>query len=167
MHQERFTALNKSCPFLDNAGHHLSSAALSLQLGSTSGKLTRAGRQYGRRVAAYVSRAVDQIEGDEGKQVLVLMGTAPVHQATCDALTGDRADPDDVEARAAVDAARSWPVMSTSLLNELDGGDCNGMSYDQMRKQFPEVWDAREKDKLNFRYPGAGDRKSTRLNSSH
>jgi len=125
-------------------------------LGSVSGKLTRAGRQYGRRVAAYVHRAVDRIEGDEGKQVLVLMGTAPVHQATCDALTSDRADPDDVEARAAVEAARSWPVMSTSLLNELDGGDCNGMNYDQIETQFPEVWDAREKDKLNFRYPGAG-----------
>mmetsp|Transcript_66445 Transcript_66445/g.131038 ORF Transcript_66445/g.131038 Transcript_66445/m.131038 type:complete len:85 (+) Transcript_66445:153-407(+) len=47
MHQERFTALNKSCPFLDNAGHHLSSAALSLQLGSTSGKNKReAGRAW-------------------------------------------------------------------------------------------------------------------------
>jgi len=125
-------------------------------LGSVSGKLTRAGRQYGRRVAAHVSRAVNQIEGDEGRKVLVLMGTAPVHQATCDALTSDRADPDDVEARAVVEAARSWPVMSTSLLNELDGGDCNGMSYDQIRTQFPAVWDAREKDKLNFRYPGAG-----------
>jgi len=124
-------------------------------LGSVSGKLTRAGRQYGRRVAAYVSRACHEIKGD-GRQVLVLMGTAPVHRATCDALTSGKADKDDVEARAAAEAAQNWPVMSTSLLNELDGGDCNGMSYDQIRRQFPEVWEARETDKLNFRYPGAG-----------
>jgi len=46
--------------------------------------------------------------------------------------------------------------MSTSLLNELDGGDCNGMSYKQIQEDFPDIWRERELDKLNFRYPGAG-----------
>merc|ERR1712113_700219 len=46
--------------------------------------------------------------------------------------------------------------MSTSLLNELDGGDFNGWSYEQIQQEYPKVWAEREADKLNFRYPGAG-----------
>merc|ERR1719387_2230165 len=30
------------------------------------------------------------------------------------------------------------------------------MSYDQIAKDFPELWAERQNDKLNFRYPGAG-----------
>ena len=43
--------------------------------------------------------------------------------------------------------------MSTSLLNELDGGVCNGLSYAEIIRDYPDLWAARERDKLNFRYP--------------
>eukprot|EP00971_Amphidinium_carterae_P116047 2298891-Amphidinium_carterae.2 len=38
--------------------------------------------------------------------------------------------------------------MSTSLLNELDGGDCNGMSYNEIQTNYPHVWAAREADSI-------------------
>eukprot|EP00913_Durusdinium_trenchii_P000671 g624.t1 len=43
--------------------------------------------------------------------------------------------------------------MSSSLLNELDGGVCNGLSYAEIKRDYPDLWAARERDKLNFRYP--------------
>eukprot|EP00434_Breviolum_minutum_P044925 symbB.v1.2.040183.t1/scaffold7056.1/size13564/1 len=48
---------------------------------------------------------------------------------------------------------KGFQAMSTSLLNELDGGVCNGLSYAEIMKDYPDLWAARERDKLNFRYP--------------
>eukprot|EP00929_Paragymnodinium_shiwhaense_P035810 TRINITY_DN19290_c0_g3_i1.p1 TRINITY_DN19290_c0_g3~~TRINITY_DN19290_c0_g3_i1.p1 ORF type:complete len:544 (-),score=109.25 TRINITY_DN19290_c0_g3_i1:126-1757(-) len=129
-------------------------------LGSVSNKLTPSGVVYCRSLASHIVKAKSEIEGTDGKQVLVLMGTAPVHQATWNAISGSGRyglrETEGKAMRSIVGSARDWPAMSTSLLNELDGGDCNGMSYDQIQEEHPEVWEAREKDKLNFRYPGAG-----------
>lgn len=127
-------------------------------LGGHAGNLTKQGKKYCRALSAHVHKASQEIEAGGGRHVLILTGTAPVHQATCDTLSssGGSAVPRDPDLAAATEAAKSYPVMSTSLLNELDGGDCNGMSYDQIKRDFPGVWAAREKDKLGFRYPGAG-----------
>eukprot|EP00435_Cladocopium_sp_Y103_P037182 s2719_g9.t2 len=48
---------------------------------------------------------------------------------------------------------KGFQAMSTSLLNELDGGVCNGLSYAEIIRDYPDLWAARERDKLNFRYP--------------
>merc|ERR1739845_53314 len=32
----------------------------------------------------------------------------------------------------------------------------NGMNYDEIAKAYTGLWDARNEDKLNVRYPGAG-----------
>mmetsp|Transcript_49113 Transcript_49113/g.116940 ORF Transcript_49113/g.116940 Transcript_49113/m.116940 type:complete len:553 (-) Transcript_49113:55-1713(-) len=129
-------------------------------LGSTSGRLTSKGLQFCRSLALNIHQTrtdmLDRQE-NEGAQILVLMGTANVHKSTvdnfCTAPSGETLTP---RTREAVDAARTYPVMSTSLLNELDGGDCNGMSYSELQRLYPMVWQAREADKLNYRYPGAG-----------
>mmetsp|Transcript_10929 Transcript_10929/g.44285 ORF Transcript_10929/g.44285 Transcript_10929/m.44285 type:complete len:786 (+) Transcript_10929:224-2581(+) len=47
-------------------------------------------------------------------------------------------------------------VLSTSLLNELCGGDFDGISGEELERRYPGVWKARNADKLRFRYPGAG-----------
>lgn len=39
-------------------------------------------------------------------------------------------------------------------LGELDSGICEGMTYDEIKKNFPEVYKAREEDKFHYRYPG-------------
>lgn len=39
-------------------------------------------------------------------------------------------------------------------LNEIDAGVCEGMTYDTVAQQLPEVARERKKDKLRYRYPG-------------
>lgn len=46
--------------------------------------------------------------------------------------------------------------VSTTLLNELGGGDFEGLTYDEIRRNYPKQFHAREKDKLRYRYPGVG-----------
>ncbi|GAB5033052.1 bifunctional 6-phosphofructo-2-kinase fructose-bisphosphate 2-phosphatase [Nannochloropsis oceanica] len=51
----------------------------------------------------------------------------------------------------------SYPCVTTSLLNELRGGDMDGWNRDDIKTMRPDVYNARETDKLNYRYPGAGE----------
>ncbi len=38
-------------------------------------------------------------------------------------------------------------------LDEIDAGICDGMTYEQIRDQMPDVWAARKTDKFRYRYP--------------
>jgi broad specificity phosphatase PhoE len=38
-------------------------------------------------------------------------------------------------------------------LDEIDAGVCDGMTYEQIREQMPEVYAARKADKFRYRYP--------------
>uniref|UniRef100_A0A6B2L3P3 6-phosphofructo-2-kinase domain-containing protein n=1 Tax=Arcella intermedia TaxID=1963864 RepID=A0A6B2L3P3_9EUKA len=42
-------------------------------------------------------------------------------------------------------------------LNEIYAGACEGMTYEQIREQMPDEWEARQKDKLRYRYPRGGE----------
>lgn len=44
-------------------------------------------------------------------------------------------------------------VQSWKALDELNAGECDGMTYEQTNERFPEVYAEREKDKYNTRYP--------------
>lgn len=123
------------------------------KLGSVSGKLTHRGTRYCREVAKIVHECSTEMK--TGAEVLILTGTAPVHAASAEALLRHSREDGDF-GRQAAETMRRFPLMSSSLLNELDGGDLNGMSYEQIKTEFPEIWNEREHDKLNFRYPGAG-----------
>lgn len=46
--------------------------------------------------------------------------------------------------------------VSTTLLNELGGGDFEGLTYEEIKKFYPTHYHARQKDKLRYRYPGVG-----------
>lgn len=43
--------------------------------------------------------------------------------------------------------------IETRLLNEIHGGICENMSYDDIENKYPEIFSERKKDKLKFRYP--------------
>ena len=43
---------------------------------------------------------------------------------------------------------RAWRA-----LDEIDAGVCDGMTYDQIRLEMPDVWGARGTDKFRYRYP--------------
>ncbi|GAB2241878.1 hypothetical protein Droror1_Dr00018653 [Drosera rotundifolia] len=38
-------------------------------------------------------------------------------------------------------------------LDEINSGACDGMTYDEIKKNMPEEYEARNKDKLRYRYP--------------
>lgn len=49
-----------------------------------------------------------------------------------------------------------YPVATTPLLNELHGGSFSGLTRTFFREKYPEIWEQREFNKLEFRFPGAG-----------
>jgi broad specificity phosphatase PhoE len=44
-----------------------------------------------------------------------------------------------------------YPCVSTPLLNELRGGDLDGISRDEIKERFTDIYAARQKDKLHYR----------------
>ena len=57
--------------------------------------------------------------------------------------------------RRTIDTASSlpWPSMAWKLLDEIDAGVCNGMTYEQIALKLPNEFAARTADKFNYRYP--------------
>lgn len=54
-----------------------------------------------------------------------------------------------------VDTAR-WlrrPTVEWRALDEIYAGDCDGLTYDEIREQYPGEYEARSRDKLEYRYP--------------
>lgn len=49
-----------------------------------------------------------------------------------------------------------FSIKEMRMLNELGGGKFEGMTYNEIQKQYPKEFDARLKNKLSYRYPGVG-----------
>jgi broad specificity phosphatase PhoE len=113
--------------------------------------MTDRGRQYTLDLASYITAH------DESNELIVLTGTAKVHAETT------------LHLRLQV------PVYSTPLINELRGGDLHLVKRQEipvrppsvllspgrthrspLQTKFPEIFSARQKDKLHYRYPGVG-----------
>eukprot|EP01100_Stratorugosa_tubuloviscum_P001169 TRINITY_DN1261_c0_g1_i1.p1 TRINITY_DN1261_c0_g1~~TRINITY_DN1261_c0_g1_i1.p1 ORF type:complete len:440 (-),score=209.16 TRINITY_DN1261_c0_g1_i1:140-1459(-) len=47
----------------------------------------------------------------------------------------------------------SGPIIQWRALDEINAGICDGLSYDQIKQQYPEEFAARARDKLRYRYP--------------
>lgn len=45
-------------------------------------------------------------------------------------------------------------TMALTEFDEINSGICEGMMYDEIRKNMPEVFEARSRDKYNYVYPG-------------
>lgn len=134
-------------------------------------KITCRGRAYCRSLGAFLeARRADMIKDGEsdGAEMLVLMGTEAVHSATYE-LTAAPADKRESSAEqsscsrsascGSLESAGGFPdipAMNTSLLNEMDRGDYSSTKYVRIRTDFPELWAERQRDPLNFRYPGVG-----------
>jgi broad specificity phosphatase PhoE len=54
------------------------------------------------------------------------------------------------------DCATVYPIVKASLLNELRGGDLEGLTDDEIRSEHPEEFRQRVQEKHLYRYPGAG-----------
>lgn len=49
---------------------------------------------------------------------------------------------------------RNCTIIPLREFNEIDGGICEGMTYQEIQDKRPEVYYAREADKYNYSYPG-------------
>jgi broad specificity phosphatase PhoE/adenylate kinase family enzyme len=47
----------------------------------------------------------------------------------------------------------SAEIVSFAEFDEIDTGDCDSITYDELRLNFPNLYEARSKDKYNFTYP--------------
>ncbi|PGH13768.1 hypothetical protein AJ79_03467 [Helicocarpus griseus UAMH5409] len=49
-----------------------------------------------------------------------------------------------------------YDVKQMRMLDELNAGKMEGMTYEEIRKQYPEEYATRKRQKLHYRYPGPG-----------
>jgi 6-phosphofructo-2-kinase len=49
-----------------------------------------------------------------------------------------------------------YDVKEMRMLDDIHAGKMEGMTYDEIRRQFPEEYAHRKRDKLHYRYPGPG-----------
>jgi len=102
--------------------------------GEESLPLTHAGNHY----AEWLGRYMENTERSQAdcKNLLVLSGTQQVHAETV------------------LHLKCNFSSFHTPLLNELRAGDLNGFSQEEIARLYPDEHTKREKDKLNYRFPG-------------
>jgi len=61
-----------------------------------------------------------------------------------------------VETAEYFDADDDYDVKNWEMLNELNTGQFEGMTYDEIARRYPEEFHKRSADKLNYIYPGVG-----------
>ncbi|KAI9803942.1 MAG: hypothetical protein M1833_000223 [Piccolia ochrophora] len=49
-----------------------------------------------------------------------------------------------------------FELKQMKMLDELNAGDMEGMTYGEIREKYPAEYELRRRDKLQYRYPGAG-----------
>jgi len=61
-----------------------------------------------------------------------------------------------VETAEYFEADDDYDVKAWEMLNELNAGDFEGMTYDEIAEKHPQEYEKRAKDKLQYIYPGVG-----------
>lgn len=107
--------------------------------GNEVGELSERGLNFANNLAEFMiyEKTYDLV--GQGKEILVLSGTAPIHYHSTNFLK-----------------QREFKCYHTPLLNELRGGNLHGLSKEQIRVLYPDEYEKRLQDKLNYRYPGVG-----------
>lgn len=49
-----------------------------------------------------------------------------------------------------------YDLKQMRMLDELNAGNMNGLTYEEIKTKFPQDYELRKKDKLQYRYPGTG-----------
>lgn len=121
-------------------------------LGGISGVMTENGARFAIELQKYISQHMKQMkqikktadEDFKGDQLVVMLGTHLIHQSTVEVLKRE------------FGRDKNVTFMHNSALNDLRGGELDGMTQSEVKRKFPEIWAERMKDKLHFRYPGNG-----------
>ncbi|XP_065178545.1 6-phosphofructo-2-kinase/fructose-2,6-bisphosphatase 1-like [Sycon ciliatum] len=92
------------------------------------GVLTENGIQYGIELASFIDRQKDVMPN-------LRVWTSQLRRT--------------IQTAEKIDAPREpW-----TALNELDAGDCDGLTYEQIQETFPSQFALRDQDKFHYRYP--------------
>jgi len=105
--------------------HGQSLANVAHRIGGDEGLSTR-GSQYAQGLARFLNERV-------GEGVTILTSTLQRAQQTVGVL--------------------GRPATSVKVLDEIDAGICDGMTYAEIRQHYPAEYAARQQDKLRYRYP--------------
>jgi len=104
--------------------------------------LTDGGREYSLNLAKFITmiNTRDEKKGLDPRdsELLVLAGTSKANAETI------------------LHLRMVCPCFNTPLLNELRAGDLQGLSTEDIKRDFPEEYINRNQDKLRYRYPGVG-----------
>ena len=92
----------------------------------------------GHRVARAITRFVEKLELERPMEVW----TSPMKRSR--------------ETAAYLPTCNLKRFVTTTLLNELGGGDFEGLKYEEIERFYPKHYAARLQDKLRYRYPGVG-----------
>ena len=49
--------------------------------------------------------------------------------------------------------SNNYNILNYKILDEINAGICDGMTYDEVKEKYPEIHKKRKEDKFNFRYP--------------
>lgn len=49
--------------------------------------------------------------------------------------------------------SKNFPTKHLKILNEINAGICEGLTYEEVKQKYPEIHIERKKDKFNYRYP--------------
>jgi broad specificity phosphatase PhoE len=122
------------------------------KIGGDSG-LTQHGLNYAKRLAEFVEKKI--VKDEDGEERRARLWTSSMRRTRETSqfikqnkiLIRNETDPS-VEEEWVQMRPRAW-----HHLDELYAGACDGMTYEEIEKNFPEEWERRNVDKLAYRYP--------------
>ena len=105
--------------------------------------LTPQGRRYARKMGEWIDQRKQELFGVEGEKI-------PPTSVWTSSL---RRTVETAECAGFYDKTSEYCVSNWKVLDEIDAGDFEGLTYAYMEENMPEEWKARQDDKLRYRYP--------------
>lgn len=119
------------------------------RIGGDSG-LTQHGINYAHRLAEFVEKKI--VKNEQGQDTPARLWTSTMRRTkeTTQFIKQTKIliRQDDQEIEWVQMRPRAW-----HHLDELFAGSCDGMTYEEIEKNFPQEWERRNVDKLAYRYP--------------
>ena len=130
--------------------------------------LSDAGRRYSRALARFMAHrrqgwTIEQRDKAASRRLPPRRGDGTPPYVTASA--GEAADKNfcvwSSMLKRSIQTARpfdedDFDVKQMRMLDELNAGDMDGLTYDEIRQKHPDEYELRKRDKLHYRYPGPG-----------
>jgi 6-phosphofructo-2-kinase len=131
--------------------------------------LTPEGRKYGTVLYNFIGHKRKEWEFDQKKRAIESSSLPPKpgdHTPPYPELLGELEEKNfcvwtsmlkrSIQTAADFDEDDDYDVKNWEMLNELNAGSFEGLTYEEIEQQFPDEFHKRAKDKLHYIYPGVG-----------